>query len=192
MSATEAILFGSKDISQVFKSIIEKIDTDISGLDETFLLNLNEDEYLNPLLNKYLLTLPKIEFGNAYSQSYEKDFPATYFPESFKLPDYKSQKTAFTKYFIPVKDPDRLLNYQPVALKYVTEIGFSVSASAISKEYINDLSKPKRTRKVFDSDATQIQVVLKVLISEIRGFNEVLKKQCLIKLESRRKQLINR
>ena len=181
-------IFSKICISKIFDATVNNVENEIAAFDIAYLLKLNSEEYVDSLRSKHLLIPPKIEFENAYSQSYEKDFPATYFPQSFKIPDYKSQKTAFIQHFIPVNDPNSLLSYRPVAQKATADLNFFISANAISKEYIDD----KKTRKQFKADATQIQIVLKALINEINAFNKAFKQQCLEKLERRKNEMINR
>jgi hypothetical protein len=184
-------LYGTKSISQVFNSTMGSITNEIENLDKDFLLKLNSHEYLDSMVRKHILSLPVFDFEKAYSKSYEKDIPATYLPDSYKVHDYKSQKTAFIQYFIPVIDKDKLLCYQPSLHTPDGGMNFIIISDAITKAYLNPKNEPKRIRNTFNTEVSTIRINFKALIREIEAFNDTLEEQCKVILQSRRNKILN-
>jgi len=190
MSNQKNKLFSEGKISHVFDSTMASITNEIESLEKDFLRKLNTNEYLDSMVRKHTIVLPAIEFENAYFQTYQKDVPATYFPDSYKIPDYKSQKTAFIQYFIPVNDKDKLLCYQPCSQTPEGGMDFIVSSGSITKAYGDLNNEPKKIQKIFDSEVAKISINYKGLISDIKAFNKKLIAYCIAKFESRQNKLL--
>lgn len=147
-------LFYQYDLSLVLQEIIRNIERDIESKDENYILNVNEEEWINYLYKKYNIENIEIKSDDVYIVKNEKMIPAERFPFDFNVYRGKSYKKPIIEYHVPFVGDSKLLKCRAstfstwapdvdirgseIILEYIL---FSDSyVEGIKREYTNDMS----------------------------------------------------
>ncbi|GLH62408.1 hypothetical protein [Parageobacillus sp. G301] len=93
-----------------FKKIEEKLKNEIYGEPEKYILEVNEEEYIDHLYQKYCISNVIIDFDNAEAKPYEKEVMLTDGFDPHRK--YPAKRMAYT-FYIPYNCEDELLEIRP-------------------------------------------------------------------------------
>jgi hypoxanthine-guanine phosphoribosyltransferase len=111
-------IFCGIELDQKINQVKAEIQQEVYSQVDDYILNINENEFINYLVQKYSFERINIEFDKMTVSSYEKDIPSEYFPTSFYVIEGKSYKKDVIIYHIPFYGNSDLLRYKTNPLHY--------------------------------------------------------------------------
>lgn len=94
-------LFSTYDLRSTLEEVISKITNEIQTKDKDYILNINEEEYVNYLYEKYKVDNIFLLEEKVYITNLEKMIPAEDFPYSFNVYRGKKYSKPVIQYHIP-------------------------------------------------------------------------------------------
>jgi len=77
--------FTELEASEYLENQVKSLNNVVNSENEDYLLNVNDEEYVDYIVEKFSIPLPNIDFDATYASSYEDDIPAEKFPRSFHV-----------------------------------------------------------------------------------------------------------
>jgi len=78
-------VFAELEASEYLENQVKFLNNVVNSENEDYLLNVNDEEYVDYIVEKFSILLPNIDFDATYAASYEDDIPAEKFPRSFHV-----------------------------------------------------------------------------------------------------------
>lgn len=188
----KSTIFQKGQISDVFQQVCEKIKTAIDNQSESYILNVNETDYIDYLEKIYRLSVPEIHFDHEYVDSYEADIPAENFPEAFYVIKGKKYKKDIIKFFIPVSGDINLLNFRPASSFSVLGANFAIEGNNLVTEFINFSNNADEIKRNYENEVNRIHSNYNILIKDIQIFNNSLRMQINGYLSQRKQTLLDK
>ncbi|MBP6424398.1 MAG: hypothetical protein KA278_01610 [Flavobacterium sp.] len=166
-------IFTSGRISEVFSKTIIEIQRTVEHESENYILNVNENQYIDHLVQKYRLEPPIILFDDCYADSYEADIPAEWFPMTFHVREGEKYKRQIIQYFIPVSGQISLMNYSPASSITLGGGGgnFQIQGEALVTEIINLYNDPAKIKAEYENEVRGLNRNYDTLLKDIEDFN---------------------
>ncbi|MBN8546092.1 MAG: hypothetical protein J0L60_08165 [Ignavibacteria bacterium] len=192
LKRNKSIIFQKGRISDVFQQVHENIKTAIDNQSESYILNVNETDYIDYLEKIYRLSVPEIHFDHEYVDSYEADIPAENFPSAFYVIKGKKYKKDIIKFFIPVSGDINLLNYLPASSFSLRGGNFAIEGVNLVTEFINFSNDADEIKRNYENEVNGIRFNYNILIKDIENFNNSLRTIINSFLSHRKQQLFNK
>lgn len=100
-----------KNIADLFSRNITTVENTISQEKQDYILNVNEEEYINHLSQSVEFDIPTLDWDNVSADSYEKEFTEYGDWGRYREEQYKVKRQVFC-YYIPVVGDKNLLYYR--------------------------------------------------------------------------------
>lgn len=169
-------VFSSGRISEVFTKSFSEIQRTVDQESENYILNVNENEYIEHIVKKYRLEPPLILFEECYADSYEADIPAERFPMTFHVREGEKYKRQIIQYFIPVSGQISLMNYSPASSISLGGGGnFYIQGETLVTEIVNLYNDPSKIKAEYENEVRGLNRNYGTLVTDIEGFNLKLK-----------------
>lgn len=163
-------IFAEKSLEDLFQSRINHLVSEIEGEKDTYLLNVNEDDYISHLRQRYELENVDLLFDDKSVSSSEQYIPAELFPFDFSVYSGKKYKKDVIKYHIPFSGDSYLLQCFPN-----THINWShpveMEGNEITFEIINFRNDPEEIKRSSSEITNSISQQLGFVQGEVNGFN---------------------
>jgi hypothetical protein len=184
-------IFSKGNIQEIFHTSFKNIISAVEAEDENYLLNVNEQNYIEHLANKYSFDCPEIHYEKVYADSYEGDIPAEWFPPYYYVVSGKKYKKQVIQFFIPCSGNTSLLFYTPINSFFMDSGSFEIRGETLIAEYINYNDNAKSIRENYESDKNHIQRIAENLITDIERFNLMLEGYIKSLLQQRKQKLLS-
>jgi hypothetical protein len=184
-------IFSKGNIQEIFHTSFKNIVSAIEGEDENYLLNVNEQNYIEHLANKYNFDCPEIHYEKVYVDSYEGDIPAEWFPPSYYVVSGEKYKKQVIQFFVPCSGNISLLFYTPINSFFLDSGNFEIRGETLVVEYICFNEDAKSIRENYESDKNHIQRIAEGLITDIERFNLMLEGYIKSLLQQRKQKLLS-
>lgn len=129
-----------------------QIITEINSQSDNYILNVNIDDYIAHLKQKFELDVPKFHLDEVYIDTKEKDIPADRFPRyDFMFMDSnKSYKKQVVIYHIPYSGNIELLQLRPNPMTMMTAVGnFDTRQKCALIEVVNFYDDPEKIKSQY-------------------------------------------
>lgn len=177
----------NEHLSEVQSYVIGEIAVEA----EDYILNVNEDEYIDYKVNHHSIDLLSIVFEEMSVESIEKEIPANRHPHGFDVRRGGSFRRTVLRYYIPVEGNLSLLYQRPTSyLMWTIEI--SIIDSCITFEIVDFFNNPEEIKKSADSVVENIRKQLTNVNNEVTKYNSVIRSMIEEHFRSRKKQLLKK
>uniref|UniRef100_A9A6E9 Uncharacterized protein n=1 Tax=Methanococcus maripaludis (strain C6 / ATCC BAA-1332) TaxID=444158 RepID=A9A6E9_METM6 len=186
-------IFGGPDnLSDKLEGRLTELKTKIKSENPEYILDIDENKYIQSLINKYHIEPLNLKFEDKYLDSEEREIPAEYFPANFFVYRGKTYPKPVLIFCIPYEGDHKLLEYRPnpVTLYFPTVYR---NNNAICLEYIQFETTEEYNNKIksnFTSDWNVIFKNLNYLNNQIISFNKSLENTAKSFFENRKKEII--
>src|SRR5438034_9067093 len=106
-------IFAEVDFDSYSGGQLQTLKQQIEGGNREYLLNINEEKYIDHLVSRFTIEPLVLHFDNVEASSKEKMIPAERFPFNFNVYRGKSYPKPVIKYHLPVTGDLNLLRCMP-------------------------------------------------------------------------------
>jgi len=184
-------VFYESDFGQFLDGRIRALAEEVRGEEDSYILNVNVEEFITYLVGKYSLDIPDLNRDEVFVDTSERMIPAEQFPMTFNAYPGKSYPRQVITYHVPFSGDLGLLRYTPsTRIMWTQEMDVVGSALAFDiVVFSQDSESLKReANSVIDCLAQQ----LGYLRSEGEAFNGSLPEKARAAVDARRAELLKR
>ncbi len=166
----------------------QNIISSIEAEKDDYLLNVNENDYINHKVSEATENKLEIHTDKIYASSEEKLIPAEYFPSSFWVEGGNSYKKDVIKFHIPFSGNQYLLKCAP-SHRLVWSMDIEMGVNEFCFEIINFSDNAQAISQEKDSCLQNICTQSDNVNREIDQYNSSIKNQILSAFESRKQRI---
>jgi hypothetical protein len=111
-------MFHGDQVSDFLEHNTQLIQYEIGEAQEDYILNVNEEEYINYLEQKFIIDTPHIDLEQMSVDSYNDEIPAEYFPPTFFVHQGKTYLKQIVVYHLPNTVNSKPFKYTPRTLLF--------------------------------------------------------------------------
>jgi hypothetical protein len=170
----------------------KQVENEINSQNDSYILNVNTDDFTDHLFQRYVLDFPEIHFDNAYIDTKEQDIPGSRFPSGFMITD---PQRLFRKqviiYHLPFTGNIKLLQLRPnpmILMGYEAKIDNRQQCILI--EIINFSNDPEEIKKTYNQEIHYLSGNYTHLKNNCEAFNKGLKSTIKISINQRREKIL--
>lgn len=181
-------IFGEQDLSIYLNTRTKELQDKIYKETPQYLLNINDQEYLNYLESSYSVDTLIIRFDQVSVSSREELIAAEYFPNFFGVRRGKSYPKQVITYHIPFSGNHELLRCIPsTRILWTREV--YIEDRCICFDIIDFYGDGDRVKQEANNILSSIKTQVGHLVTEVENYNKGLRDQANGTLSTRRKQL---
>ncbi|MBQ0086451.1 MAG: hypothetical protein KBS72_02040 [Bacteroidales bacterium] len=182
-------LFNQFDNCALAKSRDKQISDAVKRLDEDYVLNINESEYVNYLIEEYSLHIPVIHFEDTRIEPKKVLVDPEYLPR-YWMAD-KAVERNLIRYIIPYEGDSNLLNCRPST--WLSSGGglFHLSSNYIYTDILVIDENAEKVKREFEDRKDSLSKMLGYLESDIRSYNMSLPTTAKRLFMNRKEKIIN-
>lgn len=158
-------LFHGKQVSEYLTDHTERLQKALQSESENYILNVNEEAYIDHLVGTYRIATPQIDFEGVFLDTYEKEIPAEAFPPMVYVRPGKTYPKQVLVYHLPFTGNVDLLRCTPREFQSRFPFVF-LEGNDICFEYV-----------VFGNDLTEIRTQANSEIETMRFFLERVRRE---------------
>lgn len=183
------------ELDGVLRNQHEQIKARIHNEKDNYLININEDEYVEFLCSEFKIDVPEIDFESKTISTDEKMILASRHPSSFFMFDDgdKSFKRQVITFHLPFTGDVQILNFAPnPRILWTQEIKHSISddGEELSFEIINFSNDPETIKRESEHTISSLKTQLGHIKNQVDAYNSNLKQDIISLLKERKDQII--
>ena len=191
-------LFADGPLDTLLQGILQQIKFRIDNEEESYLLNVNEDEYVSHMVSEFTLPVPAIDFDAQTVTPTEKMIPARRHPQAnffmgFEDPNSEWKRQVIV-YHLPFTGDISFLQYWPnPRILWTTVVEHTSSPSEgdyLSFEVINFLQDVEQVKRESNQIISNLQIQVQHIKNQINGFDTNLETEIRQHFQARKKDLI--
>lgn len=169
----------------------EQIANEINSQSDSYILNVNVDDYKLHLVQKYTLDTPQFHFDKVYVDTTEKDIPTSRFPAEFMFFDRdKSVRKQVVIYHVPYTGNIELLQLRPNPFASMSYDAYlDTRQRCILIEIINYYNDPEKIKQQYNQEIGYLSSNYGNIQNNVQGLNNSLE-QSIVSLINQRKQQV--
>jgi hypothetical protein len=172
-----------------------KITSEINSQSDSYILNVNVDDFSAHLVQKYTLDIPELHFEKVYVDTIEKDIPGSRFPRfDFMITDTnKMFRKQVIIYHIPYSGDVNLLQLRPNPFTLMSyEANFDNRQKCVLIEIINFYNDPEKIKQQYNQEVNYLSSNYGNLRNNCQTFNTSLESSIRHSIDSRRQQVLQK
>ena len=183
-------IFYEKEFTQVTGELLHNLESKVNQEDQTYILNVNETEYLEFLVSSFEIEALELHFEQLKVAPIERQIPAERFPgPQFYVEAGQSYQKQVIQYYVPFSGNRDLLKYTPSprVMRYATVL---ISDNAVRFEVINFYDDPEQIKREADSILSFLKQQASYLAVNVQEFNAHLPERAKALFEKRRAEIM--
>jgi hypothetical protein len=184
-------VFMEVDFDSYSRSRLESLKQTIHGEREDYLVNVNENEYVEHLLSLYCVEPLKLDFDNIEGSSREEMIPAERFPHNFAVFEGESYPKQVITYHVPVSGDLNLLRCIPNP-RVLNTYKVSLEGDAICFDIVDLYGGASRVKSEADGVINLLKTQSSHLAANVAKFNSSIRKEAENLFKSRKQELLKR
>ncbi len=166
-------VFYEGELSDFLANRERDLAEEVRRQDEPHILNVNVDQYVEHLVDRYLLDIPELHRTDVFVEPNERMIPAEQFPFSFNVYGGKSYPRPVLTYHVPFSGDMQLLRYTP-STRIAWTMDMVVVGNALTFEMIVFTDDPEPVKQEGENVLNRLEQQLGYLISDATNFNQSL------------------
>lgn len=158
---------------------------------DEYLLNVNEETYLDHMVDRFTIDPLEIHTDKVYASTHEAEIASELFPRDFYIRDGTSYKKDVINYHIPFTGNPELLRYIPNP-RIMWSIPVTIKDSEIIFEIINFRNDPEQIKREADENIKKIMTNYGHLNSQIASFNNSVREEAKRAFRGRKEHLLKK
>lgn len=180
-------IFSEGSLRDLTERQLAAMRSEIQSEEKNRLLNMNEEEYVEYLVQKYSLEPLAFLWDDLYVTDQEAMIPAEMFPRSFNVYPGKRYSKQVVTYHVPFEGDRELLRYTPSSrIMWSTEV--DVHSDSISFNIINWRDDPEEIKRDADAIMSHIRTQHQNVAQEVAQFNAGLRAVVQAAVQARKQQ----
>lgn len=157
---------------------------------ENYILNVNEEEYIAFLLEKFTINTPRIDFDKIYIDKYEREVPAEQFPQGVYVRSGKTYLKPVIVYYLPFTGNAELFRYTPhqYQLRYPSA---SIEDDCLCFEFTNFSNNTDEIKQLAEMNINDMKYFMGNLSQEVEAYSTQLSGMIEGMVKSRKQQLLD-
>jgi hypothetical protein len=152
---------------------------------------MNQTEYVNHLVEKFIINGPKIDFDSATVDAVEEQIPANRFPPHYNVTEGKSYPKSVYVYYLPLTGMASLLRYRPNPyIMWSSEV--SVDSNNLQYRIISFNDNPEEVRNEFNQFLSNFKRQMGNMTTQVDNYNANLKSAIEQELKKRKDAILRR
>lgn len=182
-------IFSKYRTEDLIPSQTKAIERKVNALDDDYVLNIGEEDYINYLVEEYSLYTPEVHFEDAHIDTRKVLVDRQYLPHYWGVED--SYEATMVRYIVPISGDSDLLFFHP-SIWFSSGSGrFHVEHSYIYTDILSLNGKAEEVTREYESEKNSCLQMLEHLDKEIKAYNRALP-EIARKVFSARKESIKR
>lgn len=183
------ILYGDELRGLLIKND-EKIKSHIEQETESYILNVNENEYKKYLIDKYTVDIPILDFENVTVSKYERNIPAEQFPMGYNVRSGNSYPKPIIVFHIPVSGNCDLLTYRPDQYLMWNQKMY-LEGDTLNFEIISFNDDSEEIKRNANHIIENLKKMYSFFVNQITKYNIGLEQQIQNQIQGRKKKLLD-
>src|SRR6266511_2027827 len=184
-------VFYEGELSDFLANRERDLAEEVRRQDEPHILNVNVDQYVEHLVDRYLLDIPELHRTDVFVEPNERMIPAEKFPFSFNVYGGKSYPRPVLTYHVPFSGDMQLLRYTP-STRIAWTMDMVVVGNALTFEMIVFTDDPEPVKQEGENVLNRLEQQLGYLISDATNFNQSLESKVRSLVEGRKAEFLKR
>ena len=181
-------IFAEQDLRNYLENRRQTIISSIESENDDYLLNVNEQDYINHKVSEASVKNLDIHADKVYASSSEQMIPSEYFPSSFWVDKGNSYKKDVIKFHIPFSGNSELLKCAPSS-RLMWSMDIELDNSEFCFEVINFSDDSESIIRDKDSNLQSISRQHANVTSEVNQYNSNIETQIRSAFESRKNRI---
>lgn len=168
-------LYTGNSFDSFSEAIRDEIVKEINSQSDSYILNVNVDDYTSHLTQKYSLDIPEFYFKDASVEIVEKDIPGSKFPRfEFDISDtHQMFRKPVVIYHIPYSGDINLLQLRPNPFTLMSyDANFDSRLKCILIEIINFYNDPEKIKQQYNQEINYLSSNYENIRNNCQTFNE--------------------
>lgn len=188
-------IFAERDLYQELRKREQEIKSEVEGRPDSYILNVNETEYVNYLVDRFSIESIAFQFDQVSVETYEKNFRLQGEMAMLHFSERGEIKRDVYRFHVPFAGDDWLLNCIPShRTLWSTEV--QVNGQAISFDVVAFGGSPDEVTQQIQSESNQTLARLKVqsehLATEVEQFVRSLPNTAATIFQNRKQHLLKK
>ena len=182
-------IFSKYRTEDLIPSQTKAMERKVNALDDDYVLNIAEEDYINYLVEEYSLYTPEVHFEDAHIDTRKVLVDRQYLPHYWGVED--SYEAMMVRYIVPIAGDSDLLYFHPPIWFSSGSGRFHVEHSYIYTDILSLNGKADEVTREYESEKNSCLQMLEHLDKEIKAYNRALP-EIARKVFSTRKEKIKR
>lgn len=183
--------FAKYDLSAVLDAQRAKLGETIRGEKEDYLLNVNREEYLKHVVEKFFIAPLELHVDRLSAEPEEMLIPAEMFPRDYDVRSGKAHPKLVITYHLPFSGDPQLLEMEANVFGLWTP-SVSVQGQTVCFDYVDFRQQPEETRRHANEIIGSLQQSARNVNNQLEGYNASLRSHAEQVFDTRKKQLLER
>lgn len=184
-------IFAEQDGSDYLERVKSSINLAVQNETDDYLLNVNEENYLDHIVDRFTIEPLTIHTDQVYASTYEASIPAERFPRDSYVRDGHSYNKDIIKYHIPISGNKDLLCCVPNP-RIIWSMPVSLENDEITFEIINFSNNPEKIKNEADRNISHIMTNYEHLRKQVDAFNNQIRTEAKKSFDARKSHLLKK
>lgn len=188
-------LYCKENIRNYYKTIADRIISSVSRSTDEYVLNVNIDDYLDYLLNDYLVDFPNLFFDDASVDYHEENVPYEYFDRMrWSIEERQSYPMQIIEYYVPYDGDIDLLEYSPMSKNPYGGLykgKLSKTRESLKYEFINFKYETQKISKIIEDFKGEVMKNYHQLESDCNSLHRQLRGEIKNIIETRKEKILS-
>lgn len=165
----------------------QQISKEINSQADSYILNVNIDDYKSHLVQRYTIDIPEFQFDKVFVDTTERDVPSSRFPAEFMFSDEgKSVRKQVIIYHIPYTGNIDLLQLRPNPYALMSyDATIDARQRCILIHIINYYNDPEKIKQQYNQEIGHLSSNYGYLRINLQGLNNSLEQTTLSLLDQK-------
>lgn len=184
-------------LDDVLRGVYQQISSKIDGEQESYLLDVNEETYIDHLVSEFTIDPPVIDVDGITVTPSERMISARHHPSTgfFMMDENAEYKRQVLTFHIPFQGELELIRFQPnPGLMWSHEFTHEVidGGQVLSFEIVNFSNDPEHVKREKDSIVNSFSSQMGNIRNQVNGFNTSLRQEIESRFQTRKKDLLSK
>jgi len=171
-----------------------QIANEINSQTDSYILNVNVDDYKGHLVQKYSIDIPQFHFDKVFVDTTERQIPASRFPAEFMFFDRdKSVSKQVVIYHLPYTGNIELLQLRPNPYALMSyDANLDTRQRCVLIEIINYYNDPEKIKQQYNQEVGYLSSNYGNIRNNLQGLNDSLRQSITTLINQRRQQVLQK
>lgn len=165
-------IFSKYQTDALIPSQTKSIERKVRDLDDDYVLNIPEEDYINYLVEEYSLYIPEVHFEDAHIETRKVLVDRQFLPPYWGLED--SYEATMVRYIVPVAGDSDLLYFHPPIWFSSGSGRFHVEHNYIYTDILSLNGKAEEVTREYETEKGSCLQMLEHLDNAIKAYNRAL------------------
>ena len=162
-------MFSKYDLGSISSYMDKQVCDAIAKFTDDYILNVNEEEFIQYLINEYTLYMPVIHFDDVRIEPRKVLVDPEFLPKYWGVQEPIIR--TMVRYIIPISGDYNLLYFHPTTLVFSGSDNFHVGTSEIYTDILSLNDDANQVKRDFESAKENCIKILNYLKNDVHSYN---------------------